>query len=468
MHQETNQHLSFSQKFIRGEAQYGFWSIVSKGFGFLNAIITLTSLTLYQYGVFQLLLSLYGAASYFTSIGKVVVDNDISHFIREKKEGHAKKLFYQYNAIRILASVILWGAFFFGASLFSEKYSVEFVKEIRIISFLFLTEVFFTATESLLAARLNFAVVASRPAVSKMAQFMGLGYFLLFGEIGLREVLISMIFGSFVALCAMVPAFYRLYGHWRNISFPKDKILFSIFSTYGKWDLYRQFISQVVVRIQPWLIKIFVSTEAVAIFSIASALINTMKDFAFPVKTLKSLVPLHMNDSKKIQKIFVNGLRYIFLLSIIVSFVAMLGIPPLVKTLLNQYTQSLPYFYLMLVGIPISSLGVITGIFIVALRKQKFLFLQVVLKGILISIFYVGFLPLYGLWALALERIVTPLVMFVVTYLYIVAIKPGVTLHFRDIFVVGKEDIEFFKMMWKDIMAMIRNKLQYVTKKIEK
>jgi len=465
MSQDTNYQFSFSQKFIRGESRYGFWSVVSKGFGFLNALITLASLTLYQYGIFQLLLSLYGAASYFTSIGNGVVDNDISHFIREKKEGHAKKLFYQYNAIRISASVILWAAFFFGASLFSEKYSIEFIREIRIISFLFLTEVFFTATESLLVTRLNFAVAASRSAVSKIAQLTVLGYFLLFGEIGLREVLISVILSSLIATVTMIPAFARLYHPWRNTQFPKEKILFSIFFTYGKWDFYRQFINQVVVRIQPWLIKIFVNTEAVAIFSISIALINTIKDFAFPVKTLKSLVPLHMNDSKKTQKIFINSLRYIFLLSIVVSILALLGIPILVSTFFSQYIPSIPYFYLMLIGVPIASMGIITGIFIVALRKQKFLFLHAALRGMITVIFYGAFLPFYGLWALALERIVTPLIMLVITFLYIISVKPGVTLHFRDIFVVGKEDTEFFKMMWKDIRVMIRNKLEYVTKK---
>src|SRR3989344_2044236 len=154
--EKAPEQLAFSQQYVRGEAHYGAWGLLAKGIGFANTFLTLSALSLYQYGVFQLVLSLHGAATDFTTIGDGVVNNDITHFIREGKEGRAKKLFYEYNSLRMIASVILWAAFFFGATFFAERYTFGFVAEIRTVSFLFLTEIFFNASESLLAARLKF------------------------------------------------------------------------------------------------------------------------------------------------------------------------------------------------------------------------------------------------------------------------------------------------------------------------
>lgn len=447
--------LSFSQKFLRGEGHYAIWGTAAKGIGFLNTIITLSALTLYQYGVFQLLLSLYGLASYFTSIGDGVVNNDITHYIKEKKEGHAKKLFFQYNLLRVIISVILWALFFFGASLFSEKYTSEFVNELRIISFLFLSEIFFTATESLIVAREKFAIAARRPLIAKFTQLLVLVGLYFYNGIGLREILISMIVGSAISVLTLAPIFFAIHNKWKGSLYPSENILKRIFLTYGKWDLYRQFVSQIVSRMQPWLIKFFVGTEAVAIFSLASALINGLKDFAFPAKTLKTLVPLSLDDPQKTQKIFINSMRYIFILSIAISILALIFAPIIVNNLLPQYKLSLPLFYIMLLGVPFSALGIITGVFIIALRKQKFLFSHAFLKGVFISLFYVILLPIFGLWALALERIATPLIMFFVTYFYIVKIRPGINIDLKSLFKFTREDREFFRIMYKDFRSVL-------------
>lgn len=452
--------LAFSQQYVRGEAYYGSWGLLAKGIGFANTFLTLSALSLYQYGVFQLVLSLYGAASYFTTIGDGVVNNDITHFIREGKEGKAKKLFYEYNSLRLAASIILFAVFFFGATLFAERYTLGFVAEVRTVSFLFLTEVFFNATESLLAARLKFAVVASRPAITKAAQLLALLYFFFASSIGLEEMFLSMIIGSVVSTLTMVPAFIRLHERWVRTPFAKERILPSIFATYGQWDLYRQFFGQITIRIQPWLIKIFVSTEAVAIFSVATAFIAAIKDVGFPVNTLKTLVPLYLSDPEKRQQIFVTSLRYMLVFSLLVSLGAFLTVPFIINTFLHQYTPALPFFYVMLGGIPLFAIGIITGTFIIALRRQKYLFFQGVTSSLLTLFSYIVFLPHYGLWALAVSQVVVLLAMILVTYFYMLKVQPGVSFKLRQLVAFEKGDLLFASMVYTDVKKMVTAKLR--------
>lgn len=444
--------LAFSQQYVRGEAHYGAWGLAAKGVGFVNTILTLSALSLYQYGVFQLVLSLYGAASYFTTIGNGVVNNDIAHFVREEKEGHAKKLFLEYNALRLIASVTLFCAFFFGAGLFAETYTFGFVSDIRLVAFLFLSEFFFSATESLLAVRLKFATVASRTALAKAAQLAALLYFLSTGNLGLHEMFLSMIFGSVFSVATMIPAFLGLYRQWIGTRVTKDRILHRIFATYGKWDLYRQFFGELTNRIQPWLIKVFVSTEAVAVFAVASAFIAAIKDVGFPVKTLKTLVPLHMEDEEKSRYIFVKGSRYLLAFSVLVTLGAAIAVPAVVYLFVPKYEIALPYFFAMLPAIPVTALGVIATTFLIALRKQRFLFWLGIEKNVTILTFSLGLLPVFGLWALAIEETVTPLLALIVVYIYMFRIRPaGFRFKLWEFVAFDRTDWEFFKVVYKDV-----------------
>lgn len=458
---EEPQKLAFSQQYVRGEAHYGSWGLAAKGIGFVNTIITLSALSLYQYGVFQLVLSLYGAATYFTTIGNGVVNNDIAHFVREGKEGHAKKLFLEYSTLRFIASVVLFCTFFFGATLFAETYTMGFISDLRIVAFLFLSEFFFNATESLLAVRLRFATVASRPAIAKAAQLAALVYFLSTGDLGLPEMFLSMIFGSVVSVATMIPAFLSLYRQWIGMRVTREHLLPRIFATYGKWDLYRQAAGEITNRIQPWLIKIFISTEAVAVFSVASAFIAAIKDVGYPVKTLKTLVPLHMSDEEKSRYIFVKGSRYLLAFSILMTLGAAVAVPVMVYLFVPKYTLSLPYFFAMLPAIPVTALGVVATTFLIALRKQRFLFWLGIEKNATMLTFSLGLLPAIGLWALAIEETMTPLLALIIVYLYMFRTEPGgFRFSLREFVTFDRSDLEFAKIVYKDLRSIIREKLR--------
>ena len=99
--------------FLKGEAVSAFWNFLSKAIALLNTFLTITSLSLYQYGVFQLLLSFAGISSDVLNLGSSVVSNEISRSVGENRASDAKRIFLQYSFVRIFLIIILWVIVFF-------------------------------------------------------------------------------------------------------------------------------------------------------------------------------------------------------------------------------------------------------------------------------------------------------------------------------------------------------------------
>ena len=119
--------FSFSKKFLSGEAHFGFWGVVSKLIGLITTFFLISALSVYQYGVFQLLLSIFSILSSVVAIGAGVVGNDINRFIGLGKEAEAKKLFFQYNSARLVVGLILSTGLFFGPAILGDTYKPDFI-----------------------------------------------------------------------------------------------------------------------------------------------------------------------------------------------------------------------------------------------------------------------------------------------------------------------------------------------------
>lgn len=403
--------------FLKGEAISTFWNLSTKCIGLLNTFLTITSLTLYQYGVFQLLLSFSGIPSDFLNLGSAVVSNEISRSIADRRLSDAKRIFIEYSIFRLIISFVVWLVFFFGATYFFTKYDIDFIKDMRIISFLLISEGIFSVVKMYCLVVLEFSVISLRYTINKFIQSLILIYFFVQGNLGLKQLILSIVIASAVSTTLILFRFFKLYFKWSNIEMTKRVIVWNIFLTYGSWDVFRQISNKITFRIKPWLIKLYIGTEAVAIFSIAETMITTLQD-VLPSNTLQSLVPLWIRDKARSIRMFSYGVKYFAFAGVIMALISLLIVPPVVHIYFSKYNASLPFFYLMLINLPIFASGIMIGNYIIALRKQKYLFFLHILRNLLSILFITVTIPLIGLWGLALESVIIPFVMVVTTYLY--------------------------------------------------
>lgn len=432
---------------------------MARGIGLANSFLIISSLSLYEYGVFQLLLATYSFSAEVEGLGGFVI-NDLARFIGEKKEAQAKKLFYEISFFRIGAGILFWLIAFFGAPLLSFRFGPDFIFIIRILSFLFLHDALLAFFRSLLKNRLQFAVLASRTSVSKVSQLLILLGFFTWRSIGLREVVLALVISAFISTLSLWPAFWRSYKPWRGLKMAEEKILFKALMAYGKWEVFSKIFSRAISFFQPWVIKVAVSTEAVAVFSIADTMITFLKEL-IPTKTLSSLVPREVADRERSQRIFSRASKYLMFFAFLAAGGGLIAAYPFIKLFFPQYLVSLPYFYAMLPLVPLTALGATTGTFITALRKQKFLFLRMLTKNFLTTVFLLTLVPLFKIWGMVTKEIMMTLIMFSLTCLYLKKIKPGISLRWREIFYFDGEDRIFLRNIFGDLKRYARKKMPF-------
>ncbi len=454
-----NNNFSFSKKFISGEAYFGFWNVLGKGVGFINTFFIISSLSLYEYGVFQLLLAGYNIFSDLLSTGGGVVGNDIIRFIGEGKEEKAKKLFFEYNKFRIIFGILLWATFFFGAPLLSFRYGPDFLDLIRILSFLFLIEVFLSISKSLLEMRLYFKEAAGRSTIGKIIQLVILSYFFFFAHIGTREVLLSMVAALFLSTMTLLPMAREAYKPWKRIGSLERSVLYSIFRAHGKWDIFRKFLSDATNKIKPWLIKLFISTEAVAVFSVAVSIVNVFKTF-LPTNTLATLVPRTLHEEARMKMIFSFGVKYLVWLGILLMIFGWIITPMAIYLLFNQYLVALPFAFILMFLLPIQSLWRMVDIYLVALREQKFFFMRTGLRSLLSLILLLILLPLFGLWGMVIYELLLPIVIAYMSYRYLIKIKPQLRFSPISLFRFTNEDRNMIKSLYINFMDLFSVKFK--------
>lgn len=452
--------IHFSKLFIRGEASFGVWNIAGKGLAFSNSLIVIKYLSLYEYGVYQLVLAFSGlVGSFFLKILTSVTLNDILRFIGEHREDLAKRLYHQYALLKIIISIIVFFFVYAGADVIAKYYDENVASFFRIISFMFLIDTIYNLVKIVLEARLRLGLIASRPAVYQFIRLaLLMGAIFIFDKFGIREILVVHVFSATIALMVIIRPFWKQYILWSGVYSSHENVLLDILKAHGKWSIIRPMIVGFSDNMRPWLIKLFVSTEAVAIVSVASVMLSVVKS-VLPVNTLTYLVPLRIGDKEQSRKILSYSLKYMAFLSIILASVASIAAAYLVPIFIPQYNNVLGIFFIMLISLPLSGIGSVVATFLIALRKQKYLFYQMISKSIFTFATTLALLPFFGIWGIAIETVATALFVLILIYVYIKKFGGlGFAIDWKTALSFSKTDKEFTSAVFSEIRQLIARK----------
>lgn len=456
--ENPEKNYSFFKTYIKGEASIGFWNIVSRGLGGLSAILIITRLDVYKYGIYLLVLSFYSLAEgFFLSPLNNVIFNDINRFLGKNKEAEAKKLFNEFFVMRGIIAVVLSVAVFLGADIVADIYGQDIADLLRIISPLFIIDFFYVSMRNLLQSRLHFSLTAFRPIAYKIVKIIFIVLILAFSTLSAKNILIVHVVSTFLVTVVFVAPFLRAYSVWRGVKSSSGKILLKIIKTYGKWPIFSNFIAQASVDVRPWLIKFFVNTEAVAVFNVAESLFSTVKS-AFPVATLPTLIPRELSDKKKTGDLIIRGTKYLAMWGIVLAIAGFFLVPPVVRAFFNQYEPSIPLFKVLLLLFPILGFRTMASDFLVALRKQKFLFVFNNAKTLISFLSPVVFLYFFGIFGMALERVAMTIITGGFMYWYLLK-KEEHHSFWKIFFSIDAQDKIFMRNLYKSLLAMSRKSI---------
>jgi O-antigen/teichoic acid export membrane protein len=210
----------------------------------------------------------------------------------------------------------------------------------------------------------------------------------------------------------------------------------------------------VTVNIRPWLVKFFINTEAVAIYSVAESIFGAVKTL-IPTSTLSVLIPAGVSDEKRRERLLLRGTKYYIIAGMILGVLSVVIVPPFVSSFLPDYEPSVPLFILLLLALPFLGFRVVGAQFMIALRKQKFIFAVNIVKIIAGVVLPVVLLYLFGLWGMAIERILVAAIIGAVYYGYLVRSEIDVR-DWRTLVTFNAEDRKFVRSAWGFFVTYLR------------
>lgn len=456
---EETKEFSFSKKFISGEAHFKFWSLAARAIGIIGTFMILAEFSPYEYGVFQLLLSVHAFLLGFDSLGGTVVSNDVLRYLGEGKAPMAKKLFYEYQWWRIGLSTIVLLAMLLGAPLLSFKYKPDFIFTIELVALLIFFDTISSVVKSWLKIRFEFKAVATRKLVYKAIQVGVVAYFFFFSHLSVTRIVISMLLASIFGTLSLSPQIIRAFRAWRTIGGYRGSVLWRVFRTHGKWESFRQFFSKLTSRIQPWLIKIFISTEAVGIYNVALAGADIFKSL-FPDETVSTLLPRRAHQKEFMRTFFVYGTKFMTIMGICFFLAGALLGPIGLYFFFPEYLPAMPFFWILLLEVVAAPFERLVDSVLIVRREQKFFFYRTFARDLVWFIAVILFLPAVGLWGMAIIEVILPVAVAFVSYRYLLSKDLSFALARRSMFVIEPKDREILKTVWQEVSRAFDAKIK--------
>ncbi|HEY4517390.1 MAG TPA: oligosaccharide flippase family protein [Candidatus Paceibacterota bacterium] len=435
---------SFLTSYVRGEVLSGGWNLITKALAGANALIIISHLSVFKYGVYVLLLSYVALMiGLFVKPFADVVQNDVARFIGAGKEAEAKRLFFENVMIRSAIALLLFLTTFFCADIIAHFYGQDVAALVRVLSPIFLIDVLTTTLRTMFELRLRFGEPALRVAVYNGIKLLLITGALMFHRLDIFELFLIYLVASLLSLAVFIPRSRILYGTWAQIHVAPEVQILPIIRGHGKWRAMSQALSSASSNVRPWLIKFFINTEAVAIYSVAESMFGAIKTL-LPSNTFVTLIPRKVaGDEKNASRILVRGAKYLVIVALCFAVGGLAFVPPLVGLIIPHYLPSLPYFALLLIILPLMGVSSIAGAFLFALQKQRFMFFVSIVRIPLSWALPVALLYFFGLWGMPFERILISLFVTVMYFGYLIRyhVPEG---EFRHFFTFDATDRELF------------------------
>lgn len=393
-----NSQHSFSERFIRLNIINRFWSSAHTFVGLVTSFITLTALSVHQFGLYQLVLAAIALADTFSiNFFDEVVQNDISRNLGDDKRSMSKRLFRELAFLKIGLGLLLVSALFFGADVVARIYGKDIGYYIQLASFLVGIRAIRSTAQVFLGAIVSLKALGAS-AVEEVSKLFLISGFFFFSELSISRVLIATLTGASLALVYMVINMSREYStFFSGIATTRAFLLKDVVKKYGLWVLVRNAIKKAAKPIQPWLIVTFLGAEAVALYTLAANLVTMVKDL-FPAAS-SSLIAWEVNNKERLRVIFTRGIKYSFLYGLLLAAVSFIFVPLIVSVLFPKYLPAMPLLLVLLMAVPFHGIQALEMSLLTALREQKILAARLFVEALMGFGVFIVLAPLIGLFA---------------------------------------------------------------------
>ena len=434
------------EEIVRTGLLYTASGLVSAGISMVGSLYIIYHLTIYEYGVFRLVLSLIGLFQVFLFSGfNDVIKNDIALAVKAKDRAHAGQLYFEFFTAKFFLAFTVWAAFFIFVTYFLSGQYYDGLIRVLQVSSLFIFFRFLNDQLMILYGALGALSTVSR--INPL--FDAINVVTLITILTVREPIIWYVIlanvisqGVNISISIFVLRSDLLtLGREYVLGWPRA--ILAIIRAYGKWSIFTNILSEALTNGRNYIIKFLISTEAVALFNVASSMYLYLA-LLFPVqKVLANFLPYKLSSGNVQKEYFALGVKYSTYIYLVMVAGGAVGGSLLVHLFLPKYTPSLPVFYVMLLSMLVLGVQYFCNTYLHVFRQQRAIFFRMLAKVISAVVLLFSLTPFFGLYALGIEHVATNIAMTVLMYWMLIRMYPDLTLTLRD-FALHRSDIALF------------------------
>lgn len=448
-----------TDKLIEG----GVWSSGSavwiKAIGLITSLLVLRFLSVYEYGLYQLVLSVQSLLAMFFLVG---LDQIIlADFLRAKGEGRnevVRGLFAEFAIFKISTGFVLFLLSFFGAGFIGNLFGRDIGLLIRIISFYFLMVALERVLNILFNYNLAFKAMSLYTLTNETLKFLFLLFFIFVAGLGVSGVVLSGVSASVLTGLLFIPVALSIYRKMPGALGSPRRLIWSALVSYGKWAVGFQYMNDLQRNIRPWLIRFFLSTEAVGIYAIAENLYSQAVSLIPFGTVLTPVVSQNINDRLRIRNLVYYGAKYGTLFFLLLAIFSFFAVPWLVRLLFPQHINSIPLFYIILLIMPPAGLAMVFTSIFYAEREQMAHFIIIILTLILTLTLGAALVSRLGIMGMAVEFTVTAYFFNIARAFYLFKTNPELRFSLSSLFRWDREDWMFIKLIGLRTIRFITNR----------
>lgn len=399
-------HHSFRELLIWGESRNQALGLLTLALATLSSFVVVAGLSVYQFGLYQLILTAVSFASLFASgFFDDLMINEVARSFADGDRPRAKRIFGEYFWGKVLISAAATLFLFFGAGLVAQHYDKDIASYIRIASFLVAIGIMRTSQSLFFRSIVSFGAFGAE-ALYESVRLGALALLWSRGDLALSGILFVSVISALVALLYSSFFFIRRYIHaFQGVTALQEWLSPGIIFTHGRWLIFRQTVSRLINGIDVWYVRFFINTEAVALYVFAENLLTILQRF-IPTSMLTMLLPWELGDENRLRFIYRKMTKYGVWLGLSVALVGFIFIPPLVEFLFPKYVPALPLFRLIVWTLPLYAVYQLQKAFLITLREQALLAKRYLTEVGVNAIIAVTLLPRIGLFAVAVKLFV--------------------------------------------------------------
>lgn len=438
------EHKSLTRVVTEGSAWMLFSTMSLKVIGILSIFVVLSNLSVYEYGVVELVLSVLPVFSLFLLPGlSPTIIADMGRAKAGGDYGLAKGILRTSALLYLGFAVVAWALMFLGSELVAAVYDEHFALFFKIVSFGLLLSPVRVLLSTFFAFSLRFREQSLISFLEEIFKLLCVLLFVAYWQMGIMGMLISIVLSQACALAALSPFGLLLYRRTFDLHVATPLSAFGLLRAHARWGIAGTYVGSVGQSVRTWIIKSILGTEAVGLFAVALGIYSHMLSLVPVASVVGPMLAQQIGDTRRLSLLISKSVKYQFMGFMLVAAGMSIILPALVTFLFPQYAQALPLVLILSVMLIPASLDTLFSHIFSAFQAQRNQFIASCYKVALTAVIFPPMLMWLGLPGACVGLILVTLLYDIERYRAVRKLLPSFRLDLGALFSYDEVDREF-------------------------